>query len=123
MPLFYKNTRKKKLNLNNIKNIDLAVGLVAFTVDFSKDFFQELDLEYGSTYSFKVSYGVPLTFKGVPYNPLELKIENKKEGPITIKSPIFYNSNFSLDDESNGTVRLGYNGKEVKYEDILHTCI
>jgi hypothetical protein len=121
--LFLINTRKKKMNLNYIITVDLSVRLVAFTVDISKDYIQELDIEYGSTYSFIVSYGIPLTFKGVPYNPLELKIENIKEGPITLKSSIFYNSNFPLDDESNGTVRLGYNGKEVKYEEILYTAI
>jgi len=122
MPLLIKH-KKKKMNLNNIKIVDLPVRLVSFTVDIPKDFIKKLDLEYGSTYSFIVSYGIPLTFKGVPYNPLELKIENKKEGPITIKSHIFYCSEIPLSWGKNSQTSLGFKGKEVKYEDILHTCI
>jgi hypothetical protein len=49
-----------------------------------------LDLVHGSTYSFVVSYGVPLTFKGVPFDPITLTVLDVKEGPVTIKSSIFY---------------------------------
>lgn len=56
----------------NIKIVNLSVRLCGFTVDIYKDFLKELNLEYGSTYSFIVSYGKPLTFKGVPYDPFKL---------------------------------------------------
>jgi hypothetical protein len=108
---------------NNIKNVDLSVYLNSFCVDISKDFIQELNLEYGSTYSFIVSYGKPLTFKGVPYNPLKLTMEDIKEGPITIKSSIFYCRNLPLSYKGNGTTSFGMKGKVVKYEELLYTSM
>jgi hypothetical protein len=77
--------------MNNVKYVDLPVRLIGFCADTSKDFIKDLNLEYGSSYSFIVSYGTPLTFKGLPYNPLNLTMEDIKEGPVTIKSSIFYN--------------------------------
>jgi hypothetical protein len=67
--------------MNNVKYVDLPVRLIGFCADTSKDFIKDLNLEYGT----------PLTFKGLPYNPLNLTMEDIKEGPVTIKSSIFYN--------------------------------
>jgi hypothetical protein len=112
----------KELFNNNYKCINLPVKFTGPFVDFSKDFIKELNLEYGSTYSFMISYGVPLTFKGVPYNPLTLTINNAEEGPVKIKSSIFYS--YQLSDARNKcSTSCGSRGKVVKYEDILHTCI
>lgn len=100
----------------NNKCVDLSVYLKSFCVDISKDFIKELDLEYGLTYFFIVSYGKPLTFKGLPYNPLKLTMEDIKEGPITIKSSIFYSCNLPLSYKGNGITSLGKKGQVVKYE-------
>jgi hypothetical protein len=113
-----------KMNIfNNIKYVNLSVSFVGFTTDISKDFIKELKLESGSTYSFVVSYGKPLTFKGVPYNPFKLTMEDIKEGPIRIKSSIFYFSELPLSHKGNGTTWCGMKGKVVKYEELLYTCI
>jgi hypothetical protein len=110
-------------NFNDIKYVNLSVSFLAFTTDISKDFIKELKLEYGLTYSFVVSYGKPLTFKGVPYNPFKLTMEDIKEGPVTIKSSIFYSSELPLTFKGNGTTSFGMKGKVVKYEELLFTCI
>lgn len=71
------------MNFNDIKCVNLSVSFVGFTTDISNGIINELNLEYGSTYSLVVSYGKPLKIKGLPYNPLKLTMENIKEGPIT----------------------------------------
>jgi hypothetical protein len=110
----------------NIKIVNLSVRLCGFTVDISKDFLKELDLEYGSTYSFIVSYGKPLTFKAVPYDPFKLTMEDikVKDRCVPIKSHIFYNSNIPLSESSRNGKIYAY-GKDgvLKYDELLHTCI
>ena len=108
------------MNFNNVKYVNLTVQLNAFCVDIPKDYIKELYLEYGSTYSFLVSNGLPLSFQGVPYKPLNLTMEDKV-GPINLKSPIFYKADYSLSDTYNGIITI--DGKLVKYEEMLHTCI
>ncbi len=111
------------MNFNNVKYVNLSVQLNGCCADITEDFIKELDLEYGSTYSFLVSNGLPLSFQGIPYKPLKLTMEDK-EGPIIIKSPIFYMRNLPLSYKSNGMTTIGWKkGKVVKYERILHTCI
>lgn len=107
----------------NVKYVDLSVHLNSFCVDISKDFIKELNLEYGSTYSFLVSYGKPLSFKGLAYNSLKLTMEDIKEGPLTIKSSIFYSRNLPLSYKSNGMISFGMKGKVIKYEELLYMCI
>jgi hypothetical protein len=106
------------------KIVNLPVRLSGFTVDISKDFIKELDLEYGFTYSFIVSYGKPLTFKGVPYDPFKLTMEDIKGNFVTIKSHIFYNSNIPVSESSrNGKIYAYGKGGVLKYDELLYTCI
>jgi len=84
MPHFYKKT-KKKMNLNNIKTVDLSVHLNSFSVEISKDFI--------------------------------------KEGPIILKSSLFYSRNLPLSHKGNGMTSFGMKGKVVKYERILDMYI
>lgn len=113
----------KEFLSNDFKSVNLPVKIVGYCVDISKDFIKELNLEYDSTYSFIVSYETTvLSFKGVPYNPIKLTIKDVKEGPVHIKSSIFYS--YKLPSFMNdGTTSCGLPGKAVKYEEILHTCI
>ena len=112
----------KEFFSDDFKYVNLPVKIVGPYTDISKDFIKELNLEYNSTYSFIVSYATPLTFKGVAYNPLKLTIEDIKEGPVHIKSSIFYSYDLPHF-MNNGTTSCGLPGKVVKYEQILHTCI
>lgn len=108
---------------NVIQCVNLVVSFCRFYMNISDDFFKELKLESGSTYSFVVSDGKPLTFKNVPYKPFKLTMENINEGPVIIKSSVFYNSELPLSDWNNNTLSIGEKGKVVKYKDLLYTCI
>jgi hypothetical protein len=63
--------------VSNIKYVNLPVNIKNF-VDIKKYYINDLELEYGSTYSFIISYGNPLTNKGVPYAPLNLTMVDSK---------------------------------------------
>jgi len=79
--------------VSDIKYVNLPVSIKGF-VDVPKDYINDLELEYGSTYSFIISYGNPLTNKGVPYAPLKLTMVDFK-GLLYIKETILNNTSSS----------------------------
>jgi hypothetical protein len=72
--------------VSDIKYVNLPVNIKNF-VDIKKDYINDLELEYGSTYSFIISYGNPLTNRGVPYAPLKLTMIDIK-GPLYIQNSV-----------------------------------
>jgi hypothetical protein len=80
--------------VSDIKYVNLPVSIKGY-VDVPKDYINNLDLEYGSTYSFIISYGNPLTNKGMPYAPLKLTM-------IDIKGPLCVKNSILKDTSSNG---------------------
>ncbi len=115
--------------VSDIKYVNLPVSIKGF-VDVPKDYINDLELEYGSTYSFIISYGNPLTNKGVPYAPLKLTMVDFK-GLLYIKETILNNTSSSngwtLDDYSliynKGYSICGTKGEILSYKNLLHTSI
>jgi len=105
-----------------MKHVKMAVTFRFGSVDISKDFLKKLKLEYGSTYSFGLSYGKPLTFKNVPYKPFKLIMKNVQKGPVIITGNAFNNYEFPFLDLIND-INIGEEGEVVKYKYILYTCI
>jgi hypothetical protein len=79
--------------VKNIKYVNLPVKINGY-VDLKKNYINDLELEYGSTYSFIISYGNPLTNKGVPYTPLNLTMVDIK-GPLSVKNSILKDTSSS----------------------------
>lgn len=115
--------------IGNVKYIDLPVSIKGY-VDVSKDYLEDLELEYGSTYSFIISYGYPLTNKGVPYAPLTLTMVDVK-GLLYIRNSTLKDTSSSdgwmLDDDTltydKGYSVCGRKGEILSYKELLHTNI
>jgi len=110
-------------NFNHVQCVKVVVTFRGGHVDISKDFLKELKLESGSTYSFGVSDGKPLTFKNVSYKPFKLIMENVKKGPVIFKGNAFNNYEFPFLDLFVNDISIGEEGEVVKYTDILYICI
>lgn len=119
--------------VNNIKYVNLPVPIKEFVFS-AKDFINDLELEYGSTYSFIISYGNPLTNRGVPYPPLKLTMVDTK-GPFYINKCILKDTSSSdgwtlndytlIYDNGKGwkNIACGEKGKILSYKDLLSTSI
>jgi len=110
-------------NFNHVQCVKVVVTFRGGHVDISKDFLKELKLESGSTYSFGVSDGKPLTFKNVSYKPFKLIMENVQKGPVIFKGNAFNNYEFPFLDLFVNDISIGEEGEVVKYTDILYICI
>jgi hypothetical protein len=120
--------------VSDIKYVNLPVNIKNF-VDIKKDYINDLELEYGSTYSFIISYGNPLTNRGVPYAPLKLTMIDIK-GPLYIQNSVLKDTSikngWTLDDYTliyenvkgwKNTISVGEKGELVNYKEILGASI
>jgi len=120
--------------VSDIKYVNLPVNIKSY-VRIPKDYINNLELEYGSTYSFIISYGYPLTNKGIPYNPLKLTMVDTK-GPLYIQNSVLKDTSISngwtLDDYTliyenvkgwKNTISVGKKGELVSYKEILYASI